>query len=163
MMPRMWFSPAAGPGGKARAMMRPLLAVIIGLAALPMPAAYAAALHVEGAWMRMLLPSRPAAGYFVLHDDSDTAATLVSADSTACGELMLHRSTHEGGQERMEMVQSVPVPAHGKVSFAPGGYHLMCMMPGEAVRRGNHVPVTFHFADGAVLEVMFAVKGPNGQ
>ncbi|MBN9510476.1 MAG: copper chaperone PCu(A)C [Alphaproteobacteria bacterium] len=127
------------------------------------PAAQAAALHVEGPWLRLLIPSRPAAGYFVLHNDGDDAETLVSAESPACAELMLHRSTHDGGQERMEMVQNVPVPAHGKVSFAPGGYHLMCMMPGAAVRRGNHVPVTFHFADGAALEVMFVVKGPNGQ
>ena len=58
---------------------------------------------------------------------------------------MLHRSVNDNGQERMEMVDSVPVPAHGEVKFEPGGYHLMCMSPTAEAARGRSVPVTLSF------------------
>lgn len=120
-------------------------------------------LAVQNAWLRVLIPSRPAAGYFVLRNDGDAARQLVGARSPACGGLMLHRSLQESGQDRMEMVESVEVPPHGAVRFAPGGYHLMCMSPGADVKPGGQVPVTLRFADGAALTASFAVKGASGQ
>jgi len=75
---------------------------------------------------------------------------------------MLHRSVDDNGQERMEMVGSVPVPAHGEVKFEPGGYHLMCMSPTAAVARGRSVPVTLRFKDGGSLVASFPVRGATG-
>jgi copper(I)-binding protein len=160
MMVGMSSSPAAGRAVDLR------LGAAVLLAALASPAmafAGASELIVQDGWMRMLIPSRPAAGYFTLRNDGDAARTLVGASSPACGMLMLHRSVHQGGQDRMEMVKSVDVPAHGAVSFAPGGYHLMCTSPKASVRPGGSVPVTLRFADGATVEATFAVKGPNGK
>ena len=75
---------------------------------------------------------------------------------------MLHRSVNDNGQERMEMVDSVPVPAHGEVRFEPGGYHLMCMSPTAEAARGHSVPVTLSFQDGGSLTASFAVRGATG-
>ncbi len=75
---------------------------------------------------------------------------------------MLHRSVNDNGQERMEMVASVSVPAHGEVKFAPGGYHLMCMSPTAALARGRSVSVTLRFKDGGSLAATFLVRGANG-
>ncbi len=74
---------------------------------------------------------------------------------------MLHQSLHDGGQERMIMVNQVTVPAHGSLRFTPGDYHLMCMQPAPAMKVGGQVPVTLHFADGNALTAEFSVKGPN--
>ena len=60
------------------------------------------------------------------------------------------------------MVHSVTVPAHGSVAFAPGGYHLMCMAPSDAMKPGASVPVTLKFATGDVT-IDFAVKGATGE
>ena len=87
---------------------------------------------------------------------------LVGAASPGCGALMLHRSVNDSGQERMEMVDSVPVPAHGEVKFAPGGYHLMCMSPTAEAARGRSVPVTLRFKDGGSLTASFPVRGATG-
>ncbi len=106
------------------------------------------------------MPSRPAAGYFVLSNQTDRTRTLVGAASPGCGALMLHRSLNSNGQERMEMVDSVPVPARGEVKFAPGGYHLMCMSPTAA--RGGSVSVTLRFQDGSSLVASFPVRGATG-
>jgi len=75
---------------------------------------------------------------------------------------MLHRSVNDNGQERMEMVASVSVPAHGEVKFAPGGYHLMCMSPTAAAARGGSVSVTLRFQDGGSLMAIFPVRGATG-
>ncbi len=132
---------------------------------LAVAAAQAAApgLSVSDAWIRMVVPSRPAAGYFTLSNETADDRTLVGATSPACGMLMLHRSLHQGGQDRMEMVKSIPVRAHGTVKFAPGGYHLMCTSPSKEVTPGHSVPVTLSFASGESVTASFAVRKATGE
>jgi copper(I)-binding protein len=63
----------------------------------------------------------------------------------------------------MVMVKKVSVPAHGTLTFAPGGYHLMCMKPSADMKPGQDVPVTLRFEDGATLTGQFKVYGARGQ
>ncbi|MGH7116601.1 MAG: copper chaperone PCu(A)C [Stellaceae bacterium] len=161
-------SPFSAPrrGGGANPVRRTLLVLCTICGALAAGAAARAGeggLALESPWFRLVLPSLPAAGYFTLSNPTGEAHTLVGAASPACGMLMLHRSTSEGGQERMAMVQSVSVPAHGKVSFAPGGYHLMCTSPSPQMRPGRSVPVTLRFADGGSLTATFPVRNATGK
>lgn len=118
---------------------------------------------VHGAWMRSIIPSRPAAGYFTLINDGAAAQSLVGASSPACGMLMLHQSMNMGGQDMMVMVKSITLPAHGKVVFAPGGYHLMCMQPTAAVKPGAAVRVTLRFGNGERLTTSFPVRNAMGK
>jgi hypothetical protein len=134
---------------------------MLGLAA--MPAVAAGNVSVEKPWLRFIIKARPAAGYFTLKNDDDKPVDLVSASSPACGMLMLHQSKQENGVETMRPVKSVTVPAHGTVSFAPGGYHLMCMEPQPSMQAGSNAMVTLKFADGQALTQPFPVKGPGGQ
>ena len=120
-------------------------------------------LGVSGAWMRFIMPSRPAAGYFTLSNDSPNPRMLTGASSPACAELMLHRSLQEGAMDSMEMVARVPVPAHGSVSFAPGGYHLMCVSPSRDMVPGHSVSVTLHFADQTTVTTYFPVRNAAGK
>ena len=122
-----------------------------------------ASLAVSGAWMRLIIPERPAAGYFTLTNNSGQARNLVGAQSPACGSLMLHRTESGGGVERMVMVPSVAVPAHGSITFAPGGYHLMCMKPAASMVHGHSVPVTLKFGDGETLSADFPVRNAAGK
>lgn len=137
-----------------------LSAGLLGLILAVRPASAAeTGLSVSDAWMRVVLSSRPAAGYFILSNTSARDRTLVGAETPACGQLMLHRSVHQGGQDRMEMLRSVAVPAHGTVKFAPGGNHLMCLTPTTDVAPGHALTVTLRFADGGTLAAIFAVRG----
>ena len=120
-------------------------------------------LALSNPWFRFVIAARPAAGYFTLSNEGSTARTLTGAESPACGMLMLHRSLHQGGHERMVMVESVPVPPHGAVRFAPGGYHLMCMSPSRSMAPGQSVPVTLRFANGGSMTANFPVRGPGGR
>ncbi len=133
-----------------------------GLAAIPSAHARAEGLTLWGAWIRLVIPSRPAAGYFILRNGSDRARSLIGASSPACGRLMLHRSATHNGADEMVRVDKVPVPAHARVQFAPRGYHLMCMQPSAELKPGQQVTVRLHFADGTTLAQPFKVRGATG-
>jgi hypothetical protein len=137
------------------------LAVLLGgTAAL---AAGGGGITVEKPWLRLIIKTRPAAGYFTLHNGTGAAVELTGASSSACGMLMLHQSQEVKGVEKMLPVNSVAIPAHGTISFAPGGYHLMCMSPRNAMAVGADVPVTLKFADGTDVTAQFPVKGPDAK
>jgi periplasmic copper chaperone A len=142
-----------------------ILAVAVTCAGLAISAPAQAAkggLTIHEPWIRMVLPSQPAAGYFTLSNESDKAESLVRASSPACKTLMLHKSVSENGQEKMIMVMSIDVPAHGQVAFAPGGFHLMCMSPTKAVVPGHTIRVTLRFKDGKALSAGFPVRNAKG-
>jgi hypothetical protein len=126
------------------------------------PAA-AGSVSVTGAQMRFIIPARPAAGYFKLDNGTDNALSLVGAASPSCGMLMLHQSREVNGTETMRPIKSVAVPAHGAVSFAPGGYHLMCMSPAAGMASEKTVRVTLKFADGSTVATDFAVHRAGGK
>ncbi len=107
--------------------------------------------------MRYLLPSIPAAGYMVLQNNGDAPAVLTGASSPACGSLMLHQSQDDSGMATMMMVRRIAIPAHGSVSLAPGGYHMMCMDPKMKV--GDSVPVTLTLQDGTTIAAVMPVYG----
>jgi len=110
-------------------------------------------------WIRYLLPSIPAGGYMTLHNSGTADAILTSAASPDCEMLMLHKSSDSSGMAMMMDVQTVTVPANGSVTFAPGGYHLMCMQPKMTL--GERVPVSLTFQDGSTLLLTMPVYGPT--
>ena len=129
-------------------------------------AAHAAMLNgisLSEPWFRFITPMVPAAGYFTLSNSTAAPEILVGASSAACGSLMLHQSVTKNGVEQMIMVPKVVVPAHGTLQFAPGGYHLMCMSPGAAMRAGQSVPVTLQFEGGGTLSADFPVRDATGK
>ena len=138
------------------------LATAVALAsALPVHAKDSAAVRVSGAWIRVLPGSLPNAGYAVLHNDSNQVVALVSADSPAYGRVMLHKSVETGGVSRMLPVKQLAIPAHGKATLAPGGYHLMLMQRALPVKPGMRVKIRLHFADGSMLESEFLARPAN--
>jgi copper(I)-binding protein len=139
--------------------------LLIALAALlPIAALHASStVAVSGAWMRALPGGLPAGGYFTLHNGTAKTLTLEGAASTACGSLMLHKSDTMSGMASMSDVKRIDVAPGGTLKFSPGGYHLMCMAPTDALKRGAKVAVTFHFTDGTKLKTTFDVLGANGK
>ena len=134
------------------------LALMVGIAA-----ADAAPLAVSGGWFRALPAAVPSGGYFTLHNGGDKPVTLMGAQSPACGHLMLPKSMNHGGMGMMEHVDSVKVEAGDTLTFAPGGYHLMCMDSKPILKAGARVPVTLQFAGGETVTADFAVRNAAGK
>ena len=123
--------------------------------------AQAAPLDITGAWFRSLPGKLPAGGYFTAQNNSRRDVAIIGARSEACGMLMIHQSSNKGGMSGMDMMETVKVPAGGQVTFAPGGYHLMC--EGAKMKIGTRVPVLINLSDGTVVAVAFEVKGATGK
>jgi len=117
----------------------------------------AAPATVTGGWFRALPPAVPSGGYFLLKNTSGKKLTLTEIETPACGMAMMHRSVNGG----MDHVMSLDIAAGETASFAPGGYHLMCM--DAKLKPGTTVPVTFRFAGGQTVTANFAVKTATGK
>ncbi len=121
----------------------------------------AAHITASHGWIRILPGNLPAGAYVTLTNHGDKPAVLQGASSPAYGEVMLHKSSTEGGVSRMSMVKALNVPAHGTVRLAPGGYHLMLMKAGHPIEPGNFVRMTLRFRDGSHLVSNFIARPAN--
>lgn len=145
------WSEAPSASGKAR---RPAPVLMVSAAA-PAPAA---ALVTDG-WFRALPPSVPSGGYFIIRNTGTKPLTLTDVETPACGVLMMHKSSQGG----MEHVMSLDVAAGETLTFAPGGYHLMCMEAKPVLKPGARVPVHFQFAGNQSATALFDVRSATGK
>lgn len=114
---------------------------------------------VERAWI--LMPPRGSdmlAGYGMIANGTGAPVTIERVSSAAFASASLHRTELDGDQARMHAVDSLTVPAGGRVVMSPGGLHLMLMRPRRELSPDAHVPVTFHLSDGGALEAAFRVS-----
>ena len=141
-----------------------MLSLIVALAAgLSTPPPSSSHVTVANGWFRALPANLPAGGYFELRNTGRWPILLRGASSPACGMLMLHKSESKNGVGSMEDVSRLEIPAGGTLSFAPGGYHLMCMDPTAALKPGATVTVTLKFADGSATKANFSVRNSRGR
>lgn len=114
------------------------------------------ALTFESSWIRAVPPGHGmTAGFGRLANHGAEDIELVSFGSPTWADVSLHRTELVDGVSRMREVKSLTVPAGGAVELAPGGYHLMLMMPSGPVAEGDSVTLTMAAADGRtfLLEV----------
>jgi periplasmic copper chaperone A len=133
------------------------IAVLVGTLACA-SIAQAATLEARDCWVRAMPPNLPSSGYFTVANNGDAPATITAADTPAFGMTMMHKSETKSGTATMSHVDSVDVPAHGTLSFAPKGYHLMLEEPGKPLKIGSTIPLTLTFADKSTLKLDCAVK-----
>jgi copper(I)-binding protein len=138
------------------------MAALCGAPMVAQAAGISSDLTVSDPWIRTVGGPAPAAGYFTLSNASGTPEILAGVSSPDCGKLTMHESRNVNGVESMVMVVQRPVPPHGRIVFAPGSFHLMCMSPSRAVRPGAQIPVVLRFADGRRLQVRFPVRPIGG-
>lgn len=140
----------------------PVVVVALAAAAMPLRAADvvpANAIHIRDAWARWLPAGLPAAGYLTIVNDSDADQFVTSVASADYDHVMLHESyTEPGGGSGMRPVDRLRVPAHGRVSLAPGGYHLMLMKPRRKLAPGDAVTVGLGFGNGNTIETKLPLK-----
>jgi copper(I)-binding protein len=140
-------------------MMIRVLWVLLFVVGLPsLTSAETPAISVTDAW------SRPATGdgviYATLHNNAPVADHLIGASSPLARHIGLHQTSEmkmpgmsmsmgnmpmSGSMTSMKSVSSIPVPAHGTTSLAPGGYHLMLDLRRD-LKAGETVPLRLHFA-----------------
>ncbi|MEV5749756.1 copper chaperone PCu(A)C [Actinoallomurus sp. NPDC052308] len=111
-------------------------------------------LKVTGAYVPRPASPDVAAAYFTVTDSGDTGDELTGVTADVSAEAMMHQSTGH----MMRMVDRVPVPAHGRLTFAPGGYHVMLEHPVRTLREGDHVRLTLRFRRSSSITVEAPVE-----
>ena len=140
---------------KPRTAMRTAIAAA---AALAIASTAHAAPQVTAAWSRPAAAGTTGAGFMTLTNPKGPADALVSVQSPLAREVMMHQSAMAGGVASMRMVDRVPVPAGGRVTFAPGGYHVMFVGLTRPLKLGDSLPATLTFASGAKVQAAFMVR-----
>ena len=62
----------------------------------------------------------------------------------------IHQSAQSGGMMRMSALDTLVVPAGGRVAMAPGGIHLMLQGLQRPLAPGDHLDCTIHTSTGDV-------------
>ncbi|MGW0660338.1 copper chaperone PCu(A)C [Streptodolium elevatio] len=96
-----------------------------------------------------------AAGYLVLQNDGGTADRLVSVTTDIAPSATLHQTV----DNRMQQVEAIDIPAHGKGVLGRGGAHIMFEETTRPLKKGDTVDVTLTFEKSAPITVRVPVLG----
>jgi hypothetical protein len=125
-----------------------LLAVSILLAACS-PPGVEQTLKFEDAWVRSTPPgAMMTAGFGRLINHTDHQFEITAFTSPAYADVSLHETVIENGVSRMREVHGLSIPPGGEVELAPGGYHLMLMMPTQTSGPHDRVVLQIEMAEG---------------
>jgi len=116
-------------------------------------------LVVENAWIRNAPPGTAMmAGYGVLHNVGDAPVTVTGAESADFGSASLHKSTNSNGMEHMQALGDITIAPGQRVTFAPGGNHIMLMQPKKELRLDESVPIHIVTKDADSTVGIFVVR-----
>lgn len=120
-------------------------------------AAAADEIEVRDAWIRQPPPGANAAAYLTIENRSEVARNLTGVRSDAAERIELHRTVVEGGVARMEPVESIEIPAGGRLVLEPRALHLMLIQPGP-LADGDEVSLTLVLDDDELVGAQVPVR-----
>lgn len=139
--------------------MKRILIPILALVAL-LGGCTAKALSVTQAWARPGVAGGNSAVYFVI-DAGNQADTLLKASSDVAAAVELHQSQMgEDGTMKMAAQENVPIPANTRVTFEPGGLHVMLIGLKDDLNSGDAFQVTLTFEKAGDITLDVPVKEP---
>ena len=127
--------------------------------------ALATTIAVSDVWSRPAIATGVV--YMRITNRGDAPERLDAARSPAGRGVEIHRSVDEShsmpgmvmpGVMSMDRVRSVTIPAHGSVTFAPGGLHLMLIGLHRELHTNMQFPVTLHFVGAGWMTVKARVR-----
>jgi len=122
-------------------------------------AAQDAAVVARDAWVRLPLPSKTeTALYLTLENHSAQPRAVAGGTSDAAEKIELHEMKMVKMVMSMTPVAEVKIPAKGKRSFNPDGYHIMLFGLKSKLSVGDTVNVTLKLDDGSTVPVTATVR-----
>ncbi|OJY64305.1 MAG: hypothetical protein BGP16_00545 [Sphingobium sp. 66-54] len=119
-------------------------------------------LYVDGGYVRLNAnPSGPSAAYFTIHG-GDKPVVLRDITTDAAVRLEMHESKTQNGMASMEEIDTVDVPAGEKITFAPGGKHIMLWQINPQAVAAGKMTFTFIFSNGDRILADAVIENPDG-
>ncbi|PHS29409.1 MAG: hypothetical protein COA85_00705 [Robiginitomaculum sp.] len=117
---------------------------------------------LKSAWMRPPPGSRDTSAAYLVIQNEGGADTLLSASSPLADEVQMHISEMKDDVMSMRREDAVAIPAHGTVTYTPGGRHLMVFGIQDGVKAGDKLTLTLTFKRAGVITVEGVVgSGPS--
>ncbi len=106
-------------------------------------------------------PAQPlvdvAAAYFVVVNNGEEPDTLVAIASPMADRAQLHRLEARDGRMQMTRVDSLPIPARGRVRLAPGGFHVMLHALQDRLEEGDTLELIATFSRAGAVRIPITV------
>ena len=119
---------------------------------------FAESLEFNSVWARATPPGAKTAAVFgVFSNEGDTVIGIESLATPVAMAAMIHETVMADGMMKMKHAHNFTVPAHGAITFAPGGYHVMLAGVNQSLRPGDTFPLEVHLTTGDVVAVTVVV------
>ncbi len=120
-------------------------------------------LHIDHPWSRAMPPVSPTgAAYLIIENQGSRADRLLGAETPAAAYTELHEHVHADGLMKMQQIEQVVVEPGQRISFEPGGYHIMLFNLQQPLVAGERFPLTLRFEHAGEIEVEVAVEDQDG-
>ena len=135
-----------------------LLILLAGLFWAASASAANPAIKIDKAWARATMQAG-ATGvvYLTLGNSGPVADRLVSVSSPVAAEAGLHIMVMEGTVMQMRPVDALDVKPGDSIQLKPGGLHIMLTNLKQALKQGEHFPLTLDFEKAGRIEVEVTV------
>ena len=116
-------------------------------------------LRIEAPWASPTpLGVDVSAGYMTIVNDASATDRLLSASSPRAASVGLHEMSMNGAVMEMRMSGPIAIPAHGHITLAPGGVHLMFTGVTTPFAEGETIPAQLTFEHAGVVSVGLPVS-----
>jgi copper(I)-binding protein len=116
------------------------------------------AIAVRHPWARATpRGAKTGAVYMILMNNAAKADRLVSATTPLADKVRFHSTSEENGVSRMREMPSVAIPPEGKVTFSPGGMHIMVVGLKQPLREGETFSLTLTFEKAGKKDVTIPI------
>jgi copper(I)-binding protein len=114
---------------------------------------------IDKAWARATPKgAEVGAGYLTIRNNGATPERLTGG-AAEFADVEVHEMATENGVTKMrELKDGLAIPAHGTVTLAPSGYHLMFARLRKPLATGETVKATLNFEHAGPIPVEFAVR-----
>lgn len=120
-------------------------------------------IKIKNAWISEAPPmAKSLAGYMEIHNMTDKSVMLRSITSNNFERAEFHKTEIHEGMASMAPVSRIVVKPHSKVSFEPGGLHLMLINPKRSFKAGDKLEMVLHFTNDTNLSFNATVKKMSG-
>jgi copper(I)-binding protein len=143
--------------------MKLLALSALAVAALSAPLAQAGdyklgALTVQSPWSRPAQAGMNGVGFMTILNTGSKPVALTGVETALAGKAELHLSSMAGGVMTMRRQDRIEIAPGGKLSLAPGGYHLMLLGLKQPLKAGQKAPITLIFDNGRRMAVEMTVQ-----
>lgn len=114
---------------------------------------------IRDGWVQEGPPSQKiTAAYMVIENHGKADVELKGASTSSADVIELHKMELVDGLMKMRRVDSINIPAGGKVELKPGGYHLMVIGLKQPLKEGDMVSISLEFSNDLRQTIKIPVK-----